>query len=92
MMSPKNALCYWAVSLKKLNKVNKALQKVYCQHTKTVIKPSQIIILGEIVIDSATVQHLLIAADMLQLRELVSCCGEFLRRELHPSNALGIFR
>ncbi|KAJ2952769.1 hypothetical protein O0L34_g7129 [Tuta absoluta] len=47
---------------------------------------------GEIMIDKATVQHLLIAADMLQLRELVTGCGEFLRRELHTSNALGIFR
>lgn len=47
---------------------------------------------GEITIDKTTVQHLLIAADMLQLRELVTGCGEFLRRELHPSNALGIFR
>ncbi|XP_041976815.1 actin-binding protein IPP-like [Aricia agestis] len=47
---------------------------------------------GEIMIDKGTVQHLLIAADMLQLRELVVGCGEFLKRELHPSNALGIFR
>lgn len=43
-------------------------------------------------IDKSTVQHLMIAADMLQLRELVTGCGEYLRRELHPSNALGIFR
>lgn len=49
-------------------------------------------LVGEIMIDKSTVQHLLIAADMLQLRELVTGCGEFLRRELHPSNALGIFR
>lgn len=48
--------------------------------------------IGEIVIDKATVQHLMIAADMFQLRELVIGCGEFLKRELHPSNALGIFR
>ncbi|KAI8435020.1 hypothetical protein MSG28_003452 [Choristoneura fumiferana] len=47
---------------------------------------------GEVVIDKSTVQHLLIAADMLQLRELVTGCGEYLRKELHPSNALGIFR
>ncbi|CAG4909893.1 unnamed protein product [Colias eurytheme] len=47
---------------------------------------------GEIAIDKVTVQNLLIAADMLQLRELVFGCGEFLKRELHPSNALGIFR
>ncbi|XP_034840229.1 actin-binding protein IPP [Maniola hyperantus] len=47
---------------------------------------------GEIVIDKATVQHLMIAADMFQLRELVIGCGEFLKRELHASNALGIFR
>ncbi|XP_050664363.1 actin-binding protein IPP-like isoform X2 [Leptidea sinapis] len=47
---------------------------------------------GEIVIDKGSVQNLLIAADMLQLRELVVGCGEFLKRELHPTNALGIFR
>ncbi|KAJ0180508.1 hypothetical protein K1T71_003912 [Dendrolimus kikuchii] len=47
---------------------------------------------GEIIIDKHTVQHLLIAADMLQLRELVTLCGQYLKRELHPSNALGIFR
>ncbi|CAH2259250.1 jg10017 [Pararge aegeria aegeria] len=47
---------------------------------------------GEIEIDKATVQHLMIAADMFQLHELVAGCGEFLKRELHPSNALGIFR
>ncbi|XP_072944194.1 actin-binding protein IPP-like [Epargyreus clarus] len=47
---------------------------------------------GEITIDKATVQHLLIAADMLQLQELVTVCGEYLKRELHPSNALGIYR
>ncbi|KPJ15076.1 Actin-binding protein IPP [Papilio machaon] len=47
---------------------------------------------GEIIIDKATVQHLLVVADMLQLRELVSGCGEYLKRELHPSNALGIYR
>ncbi|XP_048479515.1 actin-binding protein IPP isoform X3 [Plutella xylostella] len=47
---------------------------------------------GEVLIDKATVQHLMIAADMLQLRELVRGCGEYLKRELHPSNCLGIFR
>ncbi|XP_060810919.1 actin-binding protein IPP [Amyelois transitella] len=47
---------------------------------------------GEVMIDKTSVQHLLIAADMLQLRELVTGCGEFLRKELHPTNALGIFR
>lgn len=51
-----------------------------------------VLISGEIVIDKMSVQHLLIAADMLQLRELVVGCGEYLRRELDPSNALGIFR
>lgn len=47
---------------------------------------------GEIMIDRVSVQPLMVAADMLQLRELVAGCGEFLRRELHPSNAIGIFR
>ncbi|GBP30667.1 Actin-binding protein IPP [Eumeta japonica] len=47
---------------------------------------------GQTIINKSTVQHLMIAADMLQLRELVTGCGEYLKRELHPSNALGIFR
>lgn len=50
------------------------------------------LLLGEIIIDKATVQHLLVVADMLQLRELVTGCGEYLKRELHASNALGIYR
>lgn len=38
------------------------------------------------------VQELLAAADMLQLHEVVDGCCEFLCRELHASNALGILR
>lgn len=35
---------------------------------------------------------MLAAADMLQLHEVVDGCCEFLCRELHASNALGILR
>lgn len=37
-------------------------------------------------------QELLAAADMLQIPEVVSECCDFLCRELHPSNGLGILR
>lgn len=40
----------------------------------------------------SNVQELLAAADMLQLNEVVDGCCEFLCRELHASNALGILR
>lgn len=42
--------------------------------------------------DQTNVQELLAAADMLQLHEVVDGCCEFLCRELHASNALGILR
>ena len=34
----------------------------------------------------------MIAADMLQLKEVVHGCTEFLKSELHTSNAIGIYR
>lgn len=43
-------------------------------------------------IDKINVQPLLIAADMLQLKELIVGCTEYLKGELHNTNALGIFR
>ncbi|GBP72338.1 Actin-binding protein IPP [Eumeta japonica] len=47
---------------------------------------------GKVNITSSTVQHLISAADMLQLGELAMGCAEYLKMHLHPSNALGIFR
>lgn len=47
---------------------------------------------GKIEIDQINVQELLAAADMLQLPEVVAGCAQYLCRELHPSNALGILR
>jgi actin-binding protein IPP len=47
---------------------------------------------GVLEIDQINVQELLAAADMLQLHDVVSGCAQFLCRELHPSNALGILR
>lgn len=38
------------------------------------------------------VQELMVAADMLQLNEVVSICGEFLKRHVDPSNCVGIFQ
>lgn len=47
---------------------------------------------GQIEINQMNVQELLAAADMLQISEVVTGCCEYLCRELHQSNALGILR
>lgn len=38
------------------------------------------------------VQELMVAADMLQLNEVVSICGEFLKGHMDPINCVGIFQ
>jgi hypothetical protein len=48
--------------------------------------------IGEVCITQENVQELMAAADMLQLREVVLGCTQFLKTELHPSNAVGIYR
>ena len=65
------------------------LNSISFQILKTLI---DFIYTGKIEIDQINVQELLAAADMLQLPEVVSGCAQFLCRELHPSNALGILR
>lgn len=45
---------------------------------------------GKIEIDQVNVQELLAAADMLQLPDVVTGCAQYLCRELHPSNTLGV--
>ncbi|XP_055547071.1 actin-binding protein IPP [Wyeomyia smithii] len=47
---------------------------------------------GQVEIKQSNVQELLAAADMIQLSEVVDGCCEYLCRELHSSNALGILR
>lgn len=47
---------------------------------------------GRIHIEQHNVQELLAAADMLQVPDVVDQCCEFLSRELHATNALGILR
>lgn len=47
---------------------------------------------GKILISQTNVQEVLAAADMLELPEIVEGCCEFLCRELHATNALGILR
>jgi len=48
--------------------------------------------IGNIEITSQNVQDLLIAADMLEIKEVVDLCTKFLKREIDVTNALGIFR
>ncbi|KAJ4431679.1 hypothetical protein ANN_20280 [Periplaneta americana] len=47
---------------------------------------------GEININQDNVQELMVAADMLELKEVVGGCTEFLKHELHATNAIGIYR
>lgn len=48
--------------------------------------------LGELDISQDNVQELLISADMLELEDVVAGCTDFLKQELHSSNAIGIYR
>ncbi|XP_056149422.1 actin-binding protein IPP [Lampris incognitus] len=47
---------------------------------------------GTINVTVENVQELMVAADMLQLSEVVSICGEFLKGHMDPSNCVGIFQ
>ncbi|KAK3929229.1 Actin-binding protein IPP [Frankliniella fusca] len=47
---------------------------------------------GKVRIGQDNVQELMIAADMLQLKEVVTGCTDFLKKELHHSNCIGIYR
>ncbi|XP_043282923.1 actin-binding protein IPP-like isoform X2 [Venturia canescens] len=47
---------------------------------------------GNVDITQDNVQELFAAADMLELDEVVSGCIDYLRQQLHYSNALGIYR
>lgn len=47
---------------------------------------------GNVCINQNNVQELIVAADMLELHEVVLGCSEFLIKELHPINAVGIYR
>ncbi|KAK9503759.1 hypothetical protein O3M35_010250 [Rhynocoris fuscipes] len=47
---------------------------------------------GEMSLCQENVQDLIVAGDMLELKEVVHGCTEFLKNELHVTNAVGIFR
>lgn len=47
---------------------------------------------GEVNITQQNVLELMVAADMLELHEIVEGCTDYLKKELHASNAIGIYR
>ncbi len=47
---------------------------------------------GQIRITRGNVQELIVAADMIELKEVVALCTQYLVNELDTSNAVGIFR
>ena len=48
--------------------------------------------LGIVNIGVNNVQELIVAADMLQLTEVVNLCCEFLKGQIDPLNCIGIFQ
>jgi len=47
---------------------------------------------GEIFLSASCVQEVLTAANMIGLPEVVDSCTDYLKTELHPTNAIGIYR
>lgn len=47
---------------------------------------------SSLVINSNNVEHLLPTANLLEMKDVVTACSEFLLNQLHPSNCLGIQR
>ncbi|CAB3378215.1 actin-binding protein IPP [Cloeon dipterum] len=47
---------------------------------------------GDVRITRDNVQDVMAAADMIQLKDVVTTCTQFMKSELHPSNAVGIYR
>eukprot|EP00062_Callorhinchus_milii_P014511 gi/632963765/ref/XP_007898067.1/ PREDICTED: actin-binding protein IPP [Callorhinchus milii] len=47
---------------------------------------------GVVNVNINNVQELILAADMLQLTEIVSICSDFLKGQIDPSNCIGIYQ
>ena len=81
-------------------RVNFGADKYYIIHIYYLHSNSNVLInfffsfffIGEIDVTNENVQDLLIAGDMIELREVVEICTNHLVRQLEPSNAIGIFR
>ena len=46
--------------------------------------------IGKLDLKEETVENLLSAASLLQLRDVADACSSFLMKQLHPSNCIGI--
>lgn len=66
--------------------------ELHCINPQVLDQLMEFIYSGEIHIDQNNVQELIVAADMLELNEVVHGCTQYLKKELHPSNAIGIYR
>lgn len=82
MFRPELGLCEGKQKTVTLHSISPAILKALIDFIYT----------NKVEITQTNVQELLAAADMLQLNEVVEGCCEYLVRELHPSNALGILR
>ena len=48
--------------------------------------------LGDITVTEENVQDLIVAADMVEVKEIVHICTHFIKQQLTPSNCIGILR
>lgn len=53
---------------------------------------ANILSVGDVRLTQENVQDVMTAADMIQLKDVVASCTQFMKSELHPSNAVGIYR
>nr|CAD7432720.1 unnamed protein product [Timema monikensis] len=72
--------------------LNSIVEFIYSGELKVFGIVGYFVLSGEIHINQSIVQDLMVAADMLQLKEVVVGCTDFLKQELHCSNAIGIYR
>jgi len=66
--------------------------QIHCIPSNTLQEIVDFIYTGQLSVTQENVQDLIVAADMLELKEVVLGCTKFLKRELHVSNAFGIYR
>lgn len=66
-----------------------AIQLMYARNARNA---EWFCIAGQIFLSANSVQEILTAADMLGIFDVVESCTDYLKSELHPSNAVGIYR
>ncbi|XP_064194468.1 actin-binding protein IPP isoform X2 [Anguilla rostrata] len=75
-----------------MNEVNKEEVEIMGVEAEVFQILLEFIYTGMIDVTVENVQELIVAADMLQLNEVVTICCEFLKAQMDPTNCVGIFQ